>query len=121
MKPLSHRGLLRACHALYWARQYCPTNADHDPELSETVRELVTPWTVKLPAMPVGPFPVTLAAQITMAIVPQQAWRHGSAVVVRGYDETGRAGFMVLAPGRRPSHSRAGTPDQAARQALQSQ
>ncbi len=96
MPPLNQSALLRARHALYWARHYQSDVVDHDPVLSERVRKLVAPWTIRLHDLPATAFPVTTDGRQTLAIVPELARQTGAQIVVRGYDETGRAGFLVL-------------------------
>lgn len=96
MPPLNQRALQRARHALYWARQHHGDVADHDPVLSQLVRRLLTPCTIRLHDLPGTRFPVTLHGGTTLAIVPELARRDGERIIVRGYDETGRADYLEL-------------------------
>ncbi|MGH1360251.1 MAG: hypothetical protein ACRBC3_15950 [Burkholderiaceae bacterium] len=102
MKLVSENALIRARHALHWANHFYPAVIDRDEQLSQTVRRLVLPQTVGLPSQPATAFPVTVQGMVTMAIVPQQAQRHGTALLVPGVDDTGRAGYLLIETGPYP-------------------
>lgn len=99
MKLVSQKAMIRARHALHWANQFHPAVIDRDQKLSQSVRRMVTPVTIGLPDQPADAFPVTVQGMVTLAIVPQMAQRHGTAVVVPGVDDTGRAGYLIIETG----------------------
>lgn len=117
MNPASRSQRAKTRRALQWATRYFPCVSDNDPDLSATVRQLVSPWQVDADRQDSRSFPVTLEGFVTMAIVPQRAVRHESAIAVPGFDEKGNSGHLVLLPGARPYHSRASDPVQAIVQA----
>lgn len=117
MKSTTRMGMDRARKALNWANEAFPCVVNSNPALSCEVRALIEPRTLAIASGPGTDFPVTLEGFVTMAVVPQQAQRHGTAITVPGFDETGRRGFLVLQAQQRPYHSRAETSDEAVRQA----
>lgn len=99
MKLVSQKAMTRARHALHWANRYHPAVIDRDEKLSLSVRRMVAPVTIGLPDHPADAFPVTVQGMVTLAIIPQMAQRHGTAVVVPGVDDTGRAGYLIIETG----------------------
>lgn len=98
MNKVNRKQLVAARHAQYWAAHFWPAIHDRTPALSQAVLAQLTPLAVVRAWEPGQRFPVIFQHGVMMAVVPEQAELVDGHLVVRSYDDSGRAGFVVIQP-----------------------
>lgn len=98
MNKVNRKQLVAARHAQYWAAHFWPAIHDRTPALSRAVLDQLSPVAVARAWEPGQRFPVIFQHGVMMAVVPEQTELVEEHLVVRGYDDSGRAGFIVIQP-----------------------
>jgi len=113
MNQVNRKQLVAARHAQRWAAHFWPAINDRAPALSQHVINCLSTIAVARAWEPGQRFPVIFRHGVMMAVVPEQAEQVAGHTVVRGYDDSGRAGFVVIQPDGSLALSRSANPLQA--------